>query len=263
MIELIHIPILLAFGILAGMMSGLLGVGGATIFSPVIYFILLSMGVPTETALMTAFGTSLASALPTVLAGAIGHSRKGNVSWRDAIIMGCIGLLFGFLGGCVATYIPTKILTILFSILLILTAIKLVIKLRAGNKERMPTPMAGGIGAITGFCSGLLGLGGGVVMVPLMTLFGKFSMKKAAGTSAAAIIFITIGGIISYLIHGFIDWSIWICLIATAVPSAIIAVKLSGKFSDLCLRRIFCVMMIVVAVYMSNILQLIPGFPSF
>ena len=263
MIELVYIPVLLAFGALAGIMSGMLGVGGATIFSPVIYFVLLATGIPAETALLTAFGTSLASALPTVIAGAIGHSRKGNVYWRDAVIMGCIGLVFGFLGGFVATWLPVKILTILFSVLLILTAVKMVVKLPAGTKDGMPMLMAGGFGAAAGFCSGLLGLGGGVVMVPLMTIFGKFSMKKAAGTSAAAIIFITIGGIISYLMHGYIDWVIWICLIAAAVPSAVFAVKLSGKFPDIWLRRIFCVLMIIVAIYMSGVLQLIPGFPIF
>lgn len=260
MIEVTAIPILLFFGAVAGMLSGLLGVGGGLIFSPVIYFVLMSMGVPQESAILIAFGTSLASAFPTVLASSIGHTRKGNVDWKAAIIMGCAGLITGFLGGFVATWLPVKVLTILFAIILVVGAIRQVTKLPSGEKTSLKLPLAGGFGAIGGFFSGLLGIGGGIIIVPLMTIFGKLPMKKAVGISAAAIVFITIGGILSYLINGYIDWSIWLCLIVTAIPAALLSVKLNGKFSDIWLRRIFAILMIVVAVYMSGILKLIPGF---
>lgn len=263
MIELAAIPVLLFFGALAGFLSGLLGVGGGFVFSPVIYFVLLSMGVPAEQAILFAFGTSLMAAFPTVLTSAIGHTRKGNVSWKPAIIMGIAGLLTGFLGGFVATWLPVKVLTILFAVLLIVGALRLVAKLPSGQKETLSVPAAGGFGAIAGFFSGLLGIGGGTIMVPLMTIFGKLPMKRAVGTSAAAIVFITVGGIISYLINGYIDWIVWVFLVITAVPAALLSVKLSGKFSDIWLRRIFAILMIVVAVLMSGILNLIPGWPGF
>ncbi|MDD2471179.1 MAG: TSUP family transporter, partial [Methanocorpusculum sp.] len=75
--EPIFILVLIACGLLAGFMSGLLGVGGGFIFAPAIYFVLQKSGVPDDIAILVAFGTSLAAAFPTVLTSAIGHTKKG------------------------------------------------------------------------------------------------------------------------------------------------------------------------------------------
>ncbi|MDO5845397.1 MAG: sulfite exporter TauE/SafE family protein [Methanocorpusculum sp.] len=241
---------LIAVGIFAGFMSGLLGVGGGFVFAPAMYFVLQQMGVPAETALLTAFGTSLAAAFPTVLTGSLAHTRKGNVVWRDAGIMGVCGILTGFVGGGVATLLPVDVLTILFAVMLVAGGVRLVTMLPGGTKERMPAPLAGGIGASAGFFSGLLGVGGGTILVPLMAFFGKFSMKKAAATSSAAIVFITLGGISAYLLNGYLDWGLWIILVVTAVPAALVSVKISGRVPDVWLRRLFFVLMMAIAAQM-------------
>ena len=262
----IFICILIGTGLLAGFMSGLLGVGGGFLYAPVMFFVLLGSGVPGDIAILVAFGTSLAAAFPTVLTGAAGHTRKGNVVWRDALIMGVCGILTGFIGGTAATYLPVQILTILFGVMLIIGAIRLVTCLPSGTGERMTAPLAGGIGGAAGFLSGLLGIGGGTVLVPLMVLLGKFSMKKAAATSSAAIVFITLGGVLSYLINGFsagadlssygfylfgyIDVMLWAILVITAIPMVIFAVRISGHVPDVWLRRIFFILMLVIAFQM-------------
>ena len=102
----IFICILIGTGLIAGFMSGLLGVGGGFLYAPVMYFVLRQSGVPDDTAILVAFGTSLAAAFPTVLTGAFGHTKKGNVVWRDAVMMGLCGTVTGFIGGTVATYLP-------------------------------------------------------------------------------------------------------------------------------------------------------------
>ncbi|MBO5002924.1 sulfite exporter TauE/SafE family protein, partial [Methanocorpusculaceae archaeon] len=109
--ELIFILFLIFVGIFAGCMSGLLGVGGGFVFAPAMFFVLQASGVPEDAALLTAFGTSLAAALPTVLTGALSHTKQGNVIWRDALILGGAGILTGFLGGTAATYLPVRVLT--------------------------------------------------------------------------------------------------------------------------------------------------------
>jgi len=246
--------VLIVAGMFAGLMSGLLGVGGGLIFGPVGYFILTALGYPDDIALLTAFGVSLAAAFPTVLTGAITHSRKGNVAWKCAIIMGVCGMVLGFVGGWVASIIPIRVLTIIFAIVLILGGIKLITKLPAGDKSTMPAPMSGVIGAAGGFFSGLLGVGGGIILVPLMTMVGKFTMTRAVATSAAAIVFITIGGLGEYLIQGYFDPVLWLILTATAVPCAYIsAAKISGKVSDKWLRILFFMLMIVVALKMLGL----------
>lgn len=255
------IVLLIAAGLFAGLMSGLLGVGGGFIFAPVGYGVLTAIGYPDEVALLTAFGVSLAAALPTVLTSAVTHSRSGNVSWKSAIIMGVCGMICGFIGGLTATYLPVRILTLIFAAILILGAIRLITKLPAGEKTDMPAPMAGSIGVAGGFFSGLLGVGGGTILVPLMTMVGKFSMKRAVATSAAAIVFITIGGIIEYLINGYFDVWLWILLTVTAVPAAYLsAAKLSGKIPDKWLRILFFFLMIAIALKMSGVFSWISGF---
>ncbi|WP_319379436.1 sulfite exporter TauE/SafE family protein [uncultured Methanocorpusculum sp.] len=264
--EPVFICILIGTGLLAGFMSGLLGVGGGFLYAPVMYFVLRQSGVPDDMAILVAFGTSLAAAFPTVLTGAVGHTKKGNVVWRDAVIMGLCGTVTGFIGGTVATYLPVQILTILFSVMLILGAIRLVTCLPSGTGEKMPAPLAGGIGGTAGFMSGLLGVGGGTILVPLMVLLGKFSMKKAAATSAAAIVFITLGGILSYLVNGFsaginlseygfyligyIDVLMWAILVITAIPMVLFAVRISGRVPEVWLLRIFFILMLVIAIRM-------------
>ena len=248
----ILILVLAGAGILAGLLAGILGVGGGFLFAPAGYFVLLSAGFPKETALLTAFGVSLAAAFPTVLTSAVAHTRQGNVSWKTAAVMGICGMVFGFAGGFAAASLPVNVLTILFSIILVIGGIRMITKLPSGEKTMMPSPLAAGIGAVGGFFSGLLGVGGGTILVPLMTIFGKFPVKRAAAVSSAAIVFITAGGIVSYLLHGYFDLVLWVVLVVTAVPAAYLsAAKISGKIPDKWVRILFFVLMAAVAVRMT------------
>ena len=90
--------LLIVTGLFAGFMSGLLGVGGGFIFAPVMYYVLKMSGVAPETAILVAFGTSLSVALPTVLTSALGHTKKGNVIWHDAAVIGIAGIVTGYVG---------------------------------------------------------------------------------------------------------------------------------------------------------------------
>ncbi|HJJ26807.1 MAG TPA: sulfite exporter TauE/SafE family protein [Methanocorpusculum sp.] len=236
--------ILAGVGIFAGLLAGLLGVGGGFLFAPAGYFVLLSVGIPKETAILTAFGVSLAAAFPTVLTGALAHTKQGTVSWKTAAVMGLSGMVFGFAGGFAAAVLPVDVLTILFSLILIFGGVRMLAKLPSGDKTSIPAPVSAVIGACGGFFSGLLGVGGGTILVPLMTIFGKLPMKRAVAISSAAIVFITAGGLASYLLHGYFDITLWIILTVTAVPAAYIsAAKLSGKIPEKVLRVLFFLLM--------------------
>lgn len=101
------------------------------------YFVLKMSGVAPETAILVAFGTSLAVALPTVLTSALGHTRKGNVIWRDAAVIGIAGLVTGYIGGTVATYLPVAVLTFLFGVMLIIGAVRMVTALPSGAAQSL------------------------------------------------------------------------------------------------------------------------------
>lgn len=264
--EIILICVLIGAGLLAGFMSGLIGLGGGFIFAPVMYFVLQASGVPPETAILVAFGTSLAVALPTVLTSAYTHSRKGNVCWHDAMMIGLAGMATGFLGGTVATYLPVQILTFLFGLMLIIGAVRMITTLPSGENQQLSKPANAAIGGVAGFMSGLLGVGGGTIIVPLLTIFGKYQMVRAAATSVAAIVFITLGGILAYLLNGvsagvnlsefgfylvgYIDLFMGAILIVTAVPMAYIGVRFVSHVPEKFLRWIFVVLMIIIALDM-------------
>ncbi|MDV0442933.1 sulfite exporter TauE/SafE family protein [Methanorbis rubei] len=265
--------LLIATGLFAGFMSGLLGVGGGFIFAPVMYFVMKASGVDPETSILVAFGTSLAVALPTVLSSALGHSRKGNVVWRDAMIIGIAGIVTGYIGGTVATHLPVQMLTFLFGLMLIIAAVRMVTALPSGDARSLSTPAGVGIGGFAGFMSGLLGIGGGTVVVPLLTIFGKYQMRYAVATSAAAIVLITLGGITSYVVNGlsvhvnlssygfyligYVDLVMWAILAVTAVPMALIGVAYASRFPDKLLKKIFVVLMIIIALDMLGVFSFV------
>ena len=200
----VHIITLLGTGVVVGFASGLLGVGGGFIMAPVQYFVFIDMGVPAGVAIKMAFGTNLLVILFTAGSGTWRHSRKGAVYWKAAIIMGTCGLVFAIIGSTLATHLSGDVLKIAFGAIVLLSGIRM---LTARTKEIEQAPVhnpwiwfawAVPLGLITG----MLGLGGGVVAVPIMVLALRFKMHNAVATSLAMIIFNSIGGIIGYIVNG-------------------------------------------------------------
>jgi hypothetical protein len=202
--ELVHIIVLLGTGVIVGFASGLLGVGGGFIMAPVQYFIFVDMGVPADAAIKLAFGTNLLVILFTASSGTWRHSQKGAVYWKAAIIMGTCGLVFAILGSTVAAYLPGKVLRIAFGVIVLISGIRmLAVKTKEIEREPVQNPWIWFAWAIPlGIITGMLGLGGGVVAVPIMVLALRFKMHHAVATSLAMIIFNSIGGIIGYIING-------------------------------------------------------------
>jgi uncharacterized membrane protein YfcA len=266
--------VLLLTGALVGFASGLLGVGGGFIMVPIQFFLLTSLGVDPTTAIRVAFGTSLAVILPTAISGALGHARRGAVLFRPMILMGISGLVAALIGGTVAANTPGIYLKIIFGILVLISGIWMLI---AKYPEISGEPKKGvlsyiAIGFITGLLSGLLGVGGGVVLVPILVILMGFSMIRAVGTSTAVIIFTSLGGIIAYTSNGFnvaglppfsigyINLIQFAVLSIISVPMAQIGVKASHKLPEKQLRYIFILVMFYIALKMVGVFSWI-GLP--
>ena len=271
---IIYLIVLLLTGALVGFASGLLGVGGRFIMVPIQFFLLTSLGVDTTTAIRVAFGTSLAVILPTAISGALGHARRGAVLFRPMILMGISGLVAALIGGTVAANTPGIYLKIIFGILVLISGIWMLI---AKYPEISGEPKKGvlsyiAIGFITGLLSGLLGVGGGVVLVPILVILMGFSMIRAVGTSTAVIIFTSLGGIIAYTSNGFnvaglppfsigyINLIQFAVLSIISVPMAQIGVKASHKLPEKQLRYIFILVMFYIALKMVGVFSWI-GLP--
>lgn len=154
---------LLPLGILAGLLSGLLGIGGGLVFSP----LLLALGLSPHQAL----ATSTLAIVPTTLAGSWAHLRSGQVPKAAiaAIAAGAVagGLLFSHGGGALAGWHLLALQVVMYGVLALVVSPH---PAREAAGETPPLPLAGlsAVGLVAGAAGGLLGLGGGLVMVPLM-----------------------------------------------------------------------------------------------
>ncbi|AKI98199.1 sulfite exporter TauE/SafE family protein [Kosmotoga pacifica] len=259
--QMIHIVILLITGAGVGFASGLLGVGGCFLMVPVQFWVLTSIGVDSTIAIRIAFGTNLAVVLPTAISGAFGHHRKEAVLWKAGIVLGLTGLAGAFVGGFIATHVPGNFLTIAFGLAILAGAIRMLtakpIKAESKPVNSVLTCMLWGFPL--GIVSGIIGIGGGVLMIPVMVIALGFDMHQAVGTSTALMIFTSIGGILSYIVNGlnvpglpvysvgYVNLLQWILLAGTSVPIAQIGVKAAHKLPAKQLKYAF----IVVMIYMS------------
>jgi len=265
-ISITYILVLLVTGIIVGFASGLLGVGGGFIMVPIQYWLLTSSGLDPTLATRVAFGTSLAVILPTAMSGCRGHSCMGTVLWRPGIIMGVSGLAGAFIGGTIAAHAPGDLLKIVFGLVVIAGAARMLL----AGRLKPGTPRTGTLfyvlwGFPLGIVSGLSGIGGGVLMIPVMVVAMGFSMHQAVGTSSVGIAFNSIGGILSYAINGmgvpglppysvgYIDLLQLALLAGTSVPMAQVGVIFCHRLPAKQLRQVFILLMFYVGLRMIGV----------
>jgi hypothetical protein len=272
--DIIFVLILLITGLFAGLASGLLGIGGGFIMTPVQYWLLTSMGFDATTAVLVAFGTNLFVVFPTALSGAWRHTKEGAVLWKPAIFMGVAGAMAAILGVSVATILSGELLRTIFGAVVILCAIRMLTAM-APKTEHTPTENAFIfilIGVLIGFLSGLLGIGGGIIAVPAMTQILKFKMHSAVGTSTVLMALISIVGAITYVfaglgVSGLPQYSIgyvnllnWVLLASASIPMAQIGAKAAHKLPAKQLKYLFTILMIYIGLRMIGVFELL-GIP--
>ena len=199
-----NIITLIGAGVGAGFASGLLGVGGAFIMTPVQYMVFTSMGLPDDTAIKLAIGTGLAVFLPTAASGAWRHHRMGAVQWKIALVIGACGLACAYAGANLAVSLSGETLRIIFGTVVLGSGVRmLVYKPPETHGEHRTNPWFWvACGVPTGLISGLTGLGGGVIAVPLLIMLLRFSTHQAVATSLGAITITGIGGLVRYITGG-------------------------------------------------------------
>jgi uncharacterized membrane protein YfcA len=270
-----YVLILLLTGAGAGFTSGLLGIGGGIILVPAIWWIADLMGFGLFS-MKIAIATSAAVILPTALSGVWRHNKKKAVRWRAALILGPCGATGSILlGARIADKLPNDILKIVFGILLLVIAAWMGIgKTRAlrnvkvekeGHTKMNPFALAA-LGFPVGVLAGLAGIGGGAVMVPAMVLALGFVMHEAVGTSTGAVVFISMGSIIYWIVNsqgitetlppysiGYINGLMWLCLVVTSIPMAQLGAKLAHALPAKKLQYIFIALLIYLGLRMLGV----------
>ena len=234
-------------GLAAGFLSGLFGVGGGTLIVPALVLV-LAMGQ------RLAHGTSLAAVLPIAASGLIGYAVEDTVDWLVALAL-TLGAMGGAVIGTHALHrLSARALSRAFALVLIIGAVRLVVDRSEGTGRDDLTVLAFAalvlIGLVAGVLAGLLGVGGGVVMVPAMILAFGMPAAVAKGTSLAVIIPTSVVATQRNLRNRNADLKVAAAVGLSGVVSAFAASKISVRLDEDVSNALFAGLLAIVAVRM-------------
>ena len=248
-------------GIVSGLLAGLFGIGGGAVLVPVLYQALAFVGVDDGVRMHVSVGTSIAIIVPTAIQSFAAHRRRGAVNmellrgWLIVLPLGAIA------ASLVAVYLPGGVLRAVFAIVAFAVSARLLFgreSWRLGN-DLPPNPLRAIVGALIGFISTLMGIGGGVLNNTFMTLYGR-TMHEAVATSSGVGVLVSIPAIIGFVVSGwghaglpaFSVGFVNLAAAAIVIPSSVIAapfgVRLAHRLSRRQLEIAFGLFLIFVAV---------------
>ena len=260
--DLITIFIIASASSVAGVLAGMLGIGGGIVIVPMLYYLLTYFGFDQSIIMHVAVGTSLFIIIPTGLRSAFEHSKRGSFNqsifkkWFIPLALGSI------LGSYLAGISSFKGLTLLFATLASVVSYQMFTSSRREETLKIiQNPMLNFSPFFIGIFSSMMGIGGGNLSVPIMSYMG-IEIRKAIGTSSALGIVIAIPGSIGFMISGqsianLPEYSIgYVNLLYAAliVPLTIlfvpIGVRLAHKFERSRLQAVFSFLLAITAVKM-------------
>lgn len=250
-----------ALGAVAGVLAGLLGVGGGLVLVAALVFLLPAQGVPDALAVHAALATALGSIILTGLSSARAHHRRGSVLWPTVrwLLPGL--LLGGWAGAWLATRIDGDFLRGFIALYCALAGLQLVADWPRSRPERADVPRGpgyAGAGVAIGAVSALVGIGGGSMTVPLLVWRGVRPVL-AVGTSSACGVAIAIASAAGYAGHGpppgempdpslgyvFLPAALGIAI--TSVLTAPLGTRLAHRLPPRTLKRLFALFLWLVA----------------
>ncbi len=249
----------LALGAVAGVLAGLLGVGGGLVLVAALAWLLPTQGIPHEAAMHAALATSLASIVFTAMSSARAHARRGSVLWPTVAWMVPGILVGGWLGSRFAVGLEGHWLRWgVAGYCLIAAAQMLLAKPRTGEgSDIVPRgPAMSAAGGVIGVVSALVGIGGGSMTVPLLTWRGVAPVR-AVGTSSACGVFIGIASALGYALNapagalpqhawGYVYLPAAICVAAASILFAPFGTRIAHAISGLALKRVFALFLLAV-----------------
>ncbi len=233
-----------ALAVLVGVSLGLLGGGGAILTVPILVYIL---GV----GMREAVPMSLIVVGITSVVGMLQHHQARNVSLRAVVSFGPAAMLGSVGGSALAMRVSERLQLAVFGAVLVAAALGM---LRSGPAAadkphgHKPIPVLAGIGAGVGMLTGLIGVGGGFLYVPALSVLGGLQMRRAVGTSLALITLSCLAGLMGYAWRVRIDWQVVGLFTALALVGVRVGAALVPRVGQATLRRGFAVFILVMGV---------------
>lgn len=223
------------------MSLGLLGGGGSILAVPLLVYV-------AQIDVRTAIGMSLAVVGATSLAGALVNAHAGRVDFRRGLLFGAAGMVTAPLGAQLTHLVPPRTLMVLFAGLMV-TVGALMLQGRRPAAEHQPRPrkrLALGAGLGVGLLTGFLGVGGGFLVVPALTLMGGLPIRTAIGTSLLVVAMNAGAGLLGHLRHGGIPADLTAAFLIAAVVGTLLGIRLSTGLAPVHLRRAFAVFVLLI-----------------
>ncbi len=261
----ISAPVLLTYlllGAIAGVIGGLLGLGGGIVIVPALLFLFIYQGVTADILMQTAVATSLATIVITSVSATWAHHRHRAVLWPVVMAMGPGIILGAVLGALSAHLLQSNTLRVIFGIFEILVAIQIGSGLKPAGQRVLPGRAGMGMsGLAIGTVSSLLGIGGGTLTVPFL-LWCNVHLRNAVATSSACGLPIAAAGAVAMMITGFnhpglpagsTGYVYWVAALPIMIASIVFAplgAWLTHTVPVAVLRKIFAVILALVGIKM-------------
>jgi uncharacterized membrane protein YfcA len=272
-LNLLEVLLYIVTGSFAGFAAGLLGIGGGLIIVPVLYFIftsgnLTAGGLETQYVMHMALATSLATIIITSVSSTLAHHKKRAVLWPIVLLLTPGISLGAWFGASFAAQLDTAILKPLFGVFEIFVAILMLSQYQSKQHQLTIKPLNGlAGGSVIGSISAVVGIGGGTLTVPFLH-WHKIHIKNAVATSAACGLPIAVFGTASYIFSGwdiantmhvdqssmsgfgFVQPTAFFFIAICSFFFAPLGAKFAHKISDILLKRIFAVFLLLLGIKM-------------
>ena len=252
--------ILLLAGSLAGIMAGMLGIGGGMILVPLLVFVFDLMKVSEALIPHLAIGTSLTTIVVTSLSSTKAHLKRGSFDkelLKHSIMPTTLGAGFG---GLLAGSISGMVLVMIFGFMAVVVSVRMMMpsKIHNENHQEPNRFLIGNLTGLTGMISAMVGIGGGAMNVPLLNMMG-IKIHQAVGTSASIGFMIALPGAIGFIVSGwekpnlpefsfgFIHWLAALCICLMTAIFAPLGATISHKLNAKKLKQVFGIFLMVVA----------------
>ncbi|OGT83513.1 MAG: hypothetical protein A3H91_11895 [Gammaproteobacteria bacterium RIFCSPLOWO2_02_FULL_61_13] len=252
--------IYLFLGAVAGVLAGLLGIGGGLIIVPVLVFAFKAQQFDQQLLVHLAVATSLASVVFTAVSSALAHHRRGAVRWP--VVAGLApGIFFGALiAGLMAGFLSGDLLIVMFGVFACAAAVNMAWDRGPLGQRDLPGP-AGlfAAGGIIGAISSLVGVGGGTMTVPFLA-HCRVEMRSAVGSSAACGFPIAVAGALALSAAGwgverlppwstgYVYWPAACAVALASILAAPLGVRLAHALPVRTLRRVFAVLLLMLGI---------------
>lgn len=226
-----------------GAVLGFIGAGGAMLSVPILLYVF-------DFTPQTATTAALAVVLSAAISGLLPKIKSKEVLYREALIIWALGLTTNITFSILAYRLSNSVLTTGLALVLIVAGSSMLIKPISGTEKRVPLAWLILISLVIGMLTGLFGIGGGFLAIPILVLFFKVPQGKAAGTSLAII---AINSITAFFGHyrswDDVDWKIPLVMAVAAVIVARLASIKSGQLNPVLMKKGFAVLLYSIAVF--------------